>query len=117
MATQGSKKQLSEEHENRIATFYGGKRSASSGAAVTDQGDVRTPSLLIECKGQFGERTGQKPVRSTLLTQMEKITDEAYAEGKTPAIALRYYVPDSPLADNYGYVDLMVKFLEDSLGD
>lgn len=117
MAPQGSKKALSEEHENYVASKYGGKRSRSSGGAVTDQGDVRVIDQLIECKATFGERLGKKPARSTLVRQMEKVADEAWSESKSPAIALRYYMPGSPLANNYGYVDLIVKLLEDDLAD
>lgn len=115
MASRGSKKQLSEEQEVRVADAYAGIRSRSSGAAEHDQGDVRVRDahLLIECKGTFGERTGAKPVRSTLVTQMEKIADEAWSESREPAIALRYYMPESILANNYGYVDLIVRLLED----
>lgn len=110
-----TKKALSEEHENYIANRYDGKRSRSSGGAAHDQGDVRCPDFLIECKGKFGIRTGSKPVRSTLVTQMEKIADEAWSEDKAPAIALRFYMPDSPLANSHGYVDFMVKLLEDDV--
>lgn len=115
MAKRGSKKQLSVEQEDYVAAQYGGKRSASSGASVTDQGDVRVLSsdTLFECKGKFGERTGEKPVRSTLLKEFEKIADEAWAEGKDPAMALRFYKPDSILADSKGYVDLTVRLLAD----
>jgi hypothetical protein len=117
MTLPGIKKKLSREHEEYVARKYAGRRSPSSGASPTDQGDVRVAErdVLIECKGKFGERTGEKPVRSTLVTQMEKITDEAYAEGKDPVLALRFYMPDSPIADNYGYVDLVVRFLEDDV--
>lgn len=115
IAPLGSKKALSEEHENFIADHFEGKRSNSSGGAAHDQGDVRVANrdYLIECKGQFGERTGKKPVRSTLVTQMEKIADEAWSESRDPMIALRYYMPGSPLANNYGYVDFVVRLLAD----
>lgn len=116
MAVKGSKKALSQEHEEYIAARYGGRRSPSSGAAFTDLGDVRGSDMLVECKGQFGERAGAKPVRSTLVNQFEKIADEAWQGDRTPAMALRFYVPDSPLADNLGYVDLIVKLLEDDCG-
>lgn len=114
MAPKGSKKDLSVEHEAWIAHKYGGKRSKSSGASDTEKGDVRleTESTLIECKGKFGERTGQKPVRSNLVKQMEKIADEAYAESKEPAIALRFWMPESPLAIG-GYVDFTVRLTRD----
>lgn len=117
MAPHGSKKALSEEHEKFISERYEGSRSPSSGGAQHDQGDVRVvdDDTLFECKGSFGIRTGAKPARSTLVTQMEKIADEAYSESRNPAIALRFYMPDSPLADNYGNVDLVVRLLEDDI--
>lgn len=118
MAVKGSKKDLSIEHEEYVAARYGGRRSPSSGAAFTDLGDVRRGvDLLIECKGEFGERTGKKPVRSTLVSYFEKIADEAWQGDRIPAIALRFFMPDSPLANNLGYVDLIVKLLEDDLDD
>lgn len=115
MATKGSKKALSVEHEEFVASQYGGKRSESSGAAAHDQGDVRVldADSLFECKGQFGKRTGSKPVRSTLVSQMEKIADEAWAESREPVVALRFYMPESPLANNFGFVDLVVRLLSD----
>lgn len=115
MAQRGSKKDLSQHHEQFVAEQYEGKRSSSSGAADHDQGDVRVvdDATLFECKGKFGERTGQKPVRSTLVTQMEKVADEAWSEGRDPAIALRFYKPDSILADSDGFIDLTVRLLRD----
>ena len=102
------KKKLSKEHEQVVAKTLDGRRSPSSGASDTDKGDVSTDNLLIECKGTFGERIGQKPVRSTLVKHMEKVADEAWAMDKDPMVALRFYIPESTLADNQGYVDLLV---------
>lgn len=113
MAKRGSTKALSVEHEEFVAGLYSGKRSKSSGAADHDQGDVRGYEDLIECKGRFGERASETPVRSTLVKQMEKIADEAWSEAKDPAIALRFYMPDSPLSDGKGYVDLIVRLAHD----
>lgn len=107
------KKGLSVEHESHVARRLGGRRSPSSGASDTDKGDVSTPEHLVECKGKFGQRTGQKPVRSVLVTQMEKVADEAWSAGKEPLIALRFFMPDSTLSNNKGYVDLVVQPLED----
>lgn len=115
MAIAGSKKALSKEHEDTIAARYGGRRSPSSGAAWTDLGDVKNDGYLIECKGQFGERTGRLPVSSTLLNQFEKIFDEASQGDRIPAVALRFYKPESALADNNGYVDLIVKTVDDDI--
>jgi hypothetical protein len=107
------KKRLSKEHEQTVARYLDGRRSPSSGASDTDKGDVSTQNWLIECKGKFGERTGQNPVRSTLVKQMEKVADEAWAMDKDPMVALRFYMPDSILSDNEGYVDLLVVRMAD----
>jgi hypothetical protein len=115
MAVSGSKKALSKEHEDYVAGRYGGRRSPSSGAAWTDLGDVKHEGYLIECKGQFGERAGENSVRSTLLQQFEKIFDEASQGDRIPAVALRFYKPESALADNNGYVDLIVKTMDDDI--
>lgn len=118
MAVKGSKKDLSQEHEEYVAARYGGRRSPSSGAAFTDLGDVRDGEgeFLFECKGKFGEKIGKSKVRSTLVTQFEKIADEAWQGSRTPIVALRFFMPESPLADNYGYIDLVVKLLSDDIG-
>lgn len=106
MATRGSSKALSVEHEEWVAMQYGGRRSPSSGGAAHDQGDVRTEKYLIECK--LTGRPG-KPAKSTVLTHLEKIADEAYAEGREPLVALRFYSPDSMLANSQGWVDVVVR--------
>lgn len=115
MAVKGSKKDLSQEHENYVARRYAGRRSPSSGAAWTDIGDVKNEDYHIECKGRFGERAGDKPVRSVLVEQFAKTADEAWQSGRIPMMALRFYLPGHILADNYGYVDLVLKLLEDDL--
>lgn len=115
MAVRGSKKQLSQEHEDYVAGRYGGRRSPSSGAAWTDLGDVKHEGYLVECKGQFGERAGENPVRSTLLAQFEKVFDEAAQGDRIPAVALRFYKPESALANNDGFVDLIVKTMDDDI--
>jgi hypothetical protein len=51
---------------------------------------------------------------------MEKIADEAWATGLEPALALRFYKPDSRLADSKGFIDLVVRRVADdteSYGD
>jgi hypothetical protein len=106
MARRGSSKRLSVEHEEFIARKYGGTRSKSSGGAAHDQGDVRCPTCLIECKASM-----KAPKK--LIEEFEKITKEAYSEGKDPALALRYYAPDSILADADGWIDLIVRTVAD----
>jgi hypothetical protein len=114
MAQRGTSKRYSVEHEDHIANVYGGKRSRSSGAAVTDAGDVRTSDgQLIECK-----MTGNvlKPSQlPTFVQHLEKVALEAWAENKIPALALRYYQPESKLAARDGWVDLIVRPVTDDL--
>lgn len=106
MATRGSSKALSVEQEDYIAKKYGGSRSRSSGAADNDAGDVRTDDYLIECK--VTGRPG-KPAKAALLSIFDKIAEEAYSEGREPLVALRYFAPESPLANPQGWVDLVVR--------
>jgi hypothetical protein len=112
MARRGTVKRLSIDHEEFIARKYFGVRQKSSGAVAGDEGDVRTPTLLIECKmtGSPGRPLKSKP---TLLKQFEKVAEEAYMDARHPQMALRYYWPDSPLANREGWVDLTVKLVED----
>lgn len=102
MARRGSTKALSVVQEDKIAALYMGRRSPSSGASDTDQGDVRCPRLLIECKMTMG-----KP--PAWLKDFEKVTEEAYSEGREPMMAFRFYKPESVLSDQNGYVDLVVR--------
>jgi hypothetical protein len=44
-----------------------------------------------------------------LLRQLEKIAQEAWEQGLDPMLALRYYDPDSILADKDGWIDLTVR--------
>jgi hypothetical protein len=106
MAHRGTVKRLSVDHEEHIARLYGGKRSPSSGGAGHDNGDVRCPTLLVECKATMN-------ARPKVLKEFEKIAKEAYAEGRTPALALRYFAPESILADVGGWVDLIVYNVRD----
>ena len=90
-----------------MARTYGGRRSASSGAADNDQGDVRTPTLLIEAKVTGGP--GQIKPLPKFVREFEKITEEAWSEGREPVLALRYFAPDSILSDTRGWIDLAVR--------
>ena len=114
MAKRGSTKSLSVKHEEEIAKFYGGRRSPSSGASATDQGDVRATEdgSLFECKYK-GSPTSPLKSKPTLVSVMEKIADEAWSGGYEPAMALRYFCPDSPLANREGWVDLSVRLTND----
>lgn len=104
------RKQHSREHEIDVANMLNGTRSPSSGASVREKGDVYTDNHVIECKlkGSPG-----KPAQSTIVKQMEKINNEALEIGKWPMLALRFYNPDSSLADHDGYIDLAVTLMDD----
>lgn len=106
MAKRGTRKYNSVKHEDFIAKTYDGVRSPSSGGAVSDQGDVRNDEYLYECKLTG---TPEKPAKSISLklNDLEKIADEAWSEGREPALALRIYNPESVLSDTYGYIDLV----------
>lgn len=111
--TRLSKKGLANAHEEYIAKLFSGKRSRSSGAAAHDAGDVRTSTHLIECKmtGNPGAAVS-KPV-PTVVRQLEKIAKEAWEEGKTPMLALRYYSPHSVLANANGWIDVTLMLATD----
>lgn len=106
------RKQYSIEHEEAVAKAYHGIRSASSGASIRDAGDVSSDTCAFECKyqGSPGEESKRKP---TMVARMEKIADEAYQHSLTPVLMLRYYWPESPLADPEGWVDLSVRLMSD----
>lgn len=108
-----TKKEVSRQHEEWVAKTYNGVRSKSSGGSVTDKGDVRVASTdtIFECKAT-GE-PGGKSKYTTAIRHLEKVADEAYAEGRTPALALRYFCPDSPLAGVDGWLDLTVRLTKD----
>lgn len=107
MAVRGSSKERSVRHEDFIARLYGGTRSKSSGAAITDGGDVRTDPHLIECK--MTGKPGKPAKLPKFVKDLEKVTEEAFAEGREAFIALRYFNPDSLLADREGFVDVIVR--------
>lgn len=115
MARKGTNKARSVEHEEFIAKCYEGKRSPSSGASDHDEGDVkvgnaRIGGILFECKATGDS---EKPAKATIVTRMEKVAEEAWAAGYEPALALRFYKPDSRLADGKGFIDLVVRRVAD----
>lgn len=112
MAKRGSSKATSIIQEDFVADMYDGRRSPSSGASVVDKGDVRTSKHLFECKVK-GSSAFPLVKTPTIVQWMEKITKEAYEEGLEPILALRFYLPDSFLADTKGWVDLSVHLLEE----
>jgi hypothetical protein len=110
-----SERELSDEHENEIARIFGGKRSKNSGAGTREKGDVvvRADNTLFECKrkGRPGHPSKSK---AQILSHLEKVAVEAFEEGREPVLALRFYDPESLLANkSTGYVDLTVRLAED----
>lgn len=79
---------------------------------MSDQGDVRTRTSLIECKHAG---TYDKPAKSISikLSDLEKIANEAWSESKQPMIGLSIYAPDSILSNHGGFVDLTVRLSDD----
>ena len=113
-ASRGRKKWSSLLQETFIANRYVGKRSPSSGAANNDSGDVRTDALLVECKCTEQAKGPAKSIR-ILVEDFEKIADEAWAEGRIPAMAFRIYHPGSVLADEHGFIDLITYRVADDV--
>jgi hypothetical protein len=56
--------------------------------------------------GGPGETPKPLPV---FIRQLEKVTEEAYAEGREAALALRYFAPQSILSNPEGWVDVIVR--------
>lgn len=115
----GTGKDRSIRHEQLIADLYGGLRTSNSGAHITDLGDVRIKGhqvrdwqFLFECK-----TTGEpgKPSKSALLKQFTKVADEAYQEGRQPAMSLQFFDPENPLAANNGYVTFTLRLSTDDV--
>jgi hypothetical protein len=107
MAARGTAKWYSVQQEEYIARMFDGKRSASSGASEHDAGDVWCEHLLIECKVRMpGVMTKPLP---KFVQDLEKVAKEAFESGKDPMLTLRYYYPDSILANSDGWVDVSVR--------
>ena len=68
--------------EHRVADRTGGRRVPGSGSSPYSKGDVRLPEFLVECKKT------EKASISIKHSWLEKITKEAEALGKEPALAI-----------------------------
>lgn len=110
-----SNKQMSVEHEDFIASTFGGKRERASGASITAPGDVYVPQeataynekLLIECK------VSESGTVSISRAGVNKIREEAATRGCRPMVALRLRDPYNPSK----HVDVIMKLLDDELTD
>lgn len=105
-------KEESVDHENKVAEYYGGIRSKSSGAYIGHKYDVKTGRDLIECKstGRPGE------VKSSHILQLlAKQVDAAYEVNRYGALNMRYYDSEHPLSSPDGYVYFTVRLMADDL--
>lgn len=112
-----SERELSDQHERDVAKWYGGHPSRNSGAGTREKGDVlvKDDDTLFECKrkGRPGVAPKSQP---RILSQMEDIAELAYDEGREPALALRFFAPNSPLANKQtGWVDFTVRLTHDDV--
>ena len=72
-----------ERQESRIARETGGKQQRGSGSSDYAKGDVKGEKFLIECKFT------QKKSLSVKGDWLKKITKEAHAQDKYPALAIQ----------------------------
>jgi hypothetical protein len=77
-------REKSKRQEHRIAQELGGKVQKGSGSCPGHKGDVRTYELLIEAK-----RT-DKDSLSIKKSWLKKISKEAMAYGKIPALSIEF---------------------------
>lgn len=81
LSTKKPNRFYSKRQENKVAKITevdNGKREPNSGATLFRKGDVKTDSLLIECK------TLTKPQKSHTIKRewLDKIREEAFSRGK-----------------------------------
>lgn len=77
---------VSDAQEARAAERYGGSVQRGSGATERHKGDVVTRDFLIEAKTKMDDGARSMTVKAEWL---EKITAQAMAVGKDPAIEIR----------------------------
>ena len=80
MRSEGQRR--SQRQERRTARDFGGRVQPGSGSGWSRKGDVVTPLLLIENKF-----TGNNSIVLKALA-LQKICDEATAEGRVPALVI-----------------------------
>jgi len=85
----GKSRAVSDKHESATARAFGGSVQRASGATERHKGDVKTADLLIENKTR--EPSAKDGARSIRIQGkwLEKITGEARAIGKDPALAFQ----------------------------
>jgi hypothetical protein len=79
--------------ESRVASQVGGKRQPGSGASDYAKGDVKQEKFLIECK-----MTQAGSIRVT-GKWLSKISREAVAAGRKPALSIEIQGHDDPMME------------------
>lgn len=97
-------KDMSNEHESRIADRIGGKKQRGSGAVDGHKGDVRAPELLIEAKMTSKESISIK--KEWII----KISKEAAAYAKIPALAIAF--DEMPVIADKDWIAIPMSFFK-----
>lgn len=82
------------QQEERVASRVGGRRQRGSGASDYAKGDVKAEDFLIECKQT------EKASLSVKGEWLSKITREAMAAGKSPALSIEIKGIDDGLVEH-----------------
>ena len=103
-----------QKQERRVAKKVGGHVQKASGSLPFNKGDVKAPELLIECK-----RTKKLSISIT-RKWLDKITREASAADKTPALAIefedtRVFSSELPRTMDTDWVLIPASFLREML--
>jgi hypothetical protein len=111
------RKDVSARHEAVTASALGGKVQRGSGATERHKGDVKTPTLLVENKTRLPD--AKDGARSITIkgAWLEKITLEAMAIGRDPALAFEIPGISDPLVEKRWVAvpeSVMARFLESS---
>jgi hypothetical protein len=88
LTVEPTKRERSIKQEDRLAKATGGKRNKGSGCYFFRPGDVVSGEFLIE-----GKTTKAKSY-SLKLTELRKISNEAFRKNKTPAFAVSFETGD-----------------------
>jgi hypothetical protein len=109
------KRKKSIKQEDRVAKKIGGRRQVASGAFPGHRGDVRSDELLVECK-----RTDKKSI-SVTIAYLKKISKEASAYGRTPAVSISFEgikpaFEGAPSLVDQDWVLIPARFLTEMLG-
>ena len=98
----GTIKEKSLSQENKMARSVGGKVQPGSGSSMYAKGDVKHSDFLIECK-----RTDKKSLR-VQNSWLVKITEEAFAKHKYPALHMEMEINTSMTESDWVAVPLSV---------